>query len=411
MRPRRGGLSALISPLLAMCIGLAGCATASSEVTGHALVTRWSSTTGDPITALANRYLAAMTPDQKIGQLLMVQFLSNDYSGDSVDLVRDVQPGALVMYAFQMPTAAITRDMLTQAQSDVQVPMLVSADNEGGDIDNLRAIYGSRPSATAIGNANDAHMAYDEGTKMANDMLPLGLNADLAPDVDVQTYAGPDQIDRTFGTTPEQVTKLAQAYLSGLQDHGVAGTLKHFPGLGDARVDAHVGLPVINRTQSDIQRIDLAPYQSIIGGAHPPDMVMSTDVLMPALDPDLPAEISPKIIQGVLRDQMHYDGVVLTDALYMKGVTDPLIAKGIPEESAQYEAAVLALKAGCDMLLVGVSTVAAKFLVQTIKDAITSGRLTQAQIDASVRRILVMKIRRGILPFSPEPPMGAPLSH
>ena len=174
-------------------------------------------------------------------------------------------------------------------------------------------------------------------------MAALGFNADFAPDVDVQQVAGPDQITRTFGTTPQQVTKMAGAWMTGMQNANVAVCLKHFPGLGDAKTDAHLDLPVIKESRAQIEAIDLAPYRNLIATGQV-QMIMATDLLMPALDPTLPAELSPKIITGVLRDELGYDGVVVTDALYMQGVL---------ERFSMAQAAALAIEAGDDLLVGG----------------------------------------------------------
>jgi len=233
-------------------------------------------------------------------------------------------------------------------------------------------------------------------------MASLGLNMDLAPDVDVQLVDGPDQSSRTFGTTPQQVTKMASAFLDGLQSTGVVGAVKHFPGLGAATTDAHLSLPVINRSRSQIEQVELAPYRDLINSGDPPAMVMSTDLLMPAIDPTLPAEISPPTITGLLRDELHYDGVVVTDALYMDGIS---------KNFNQYQAGVMALKAGCDMLLGPSDVYSAQAMVDAIKGAIQNGTLTEARINQSVHRILLLKAEHGMLTFPHQTPPVTPTPH
>jgi beta-N-acetylhexosaminidase len=335
-----------------------------------------------------------MTLDQKLGQLMMLQFTTVGYVGDSVTMMRQIQPGALILYKYELPDAATVKQMTALAQHDAHIPLLISADQEGGFIDQFVQIYGKRPTATEIGAKGDTQYAYQQGAQNAKDMQALGFNLDLAPDVDVQTVDGPDQRTRTFGATPDQVAKMAGAWLQGLQDAGVAGTLKHFPGLGAAQTDAHLDLPVINETRAQIESIDLAPYRGLLAQGKIPGMIMSTDLLMPALAPDTPAELSPRIITDVLRNELHYDGVVLTDALYMHGIS---------AKYSQTQAGVQALVAGCDMLLGPASVGSAAAMIQAIKQAITSGTLTQARIDQSVRRILLLKIRFGLIPLGVGP--------
>jgi beta-N-acetylhexosaminidase len=392
-----------------MAVWMVGCGsaqpngTSSSTSTTHALV--WARLSHEAATTMALRYMQGMTLNQRIGQMIMEQFLSSTYDDAAKQIMAQIQPGALVLYRYQMTSIPAAQAMISGAQHDSPVPMLVSADNEGGFIDNLSNMFPPRPSATEIGYTNNPQYAYDQAKQYAHDMLEVGINTDLAPDVDVQTVDGPDQSTRTFGTTPQQVIRLAGAEVQGFQKNGVIATLKHFPGLGDATVDAHRGLPIINESLSQIESIDLAPYRALIGGNDPPGMIMTTDLLMPAIDNYWPAELSYKTITGILRNQLHYDGVVLTDALYMKGLSEPTGAfPGVD----QFTAGVLAIKAGCDMLLDGYDIYSSTLMVQTIANAVQSGELTEARINDSVRRILTLKFERGLIPFSPASTPGAP---
>ncbi|HEX6122548.1 MAG TPA: glycoside hydrolase family 3 N-terminal domain-containing protein, partial [Ktedonobacterales bacterium] len=193
--------------------------------------------------------------------------------------------------------------------------------------------------------------------------------------------------------------------LDGMQDNGVIGTLKHFPGLGDALEDAHLSLPVINRTRGQIESVELAPYRAMIDSGKA-QMVMSTDLLMPAFDPVLPAELSPAIITGLLRGELGFDGVVMTDALYMAGIAN---------KWSMPQAGVMAIEAGCDMLLGpwNVSQMRAMFVA--IQNALKSGAISKARLDQSVRRILTLKMRMGLIPLpaggqsllSSVPPIGS----
>src|SRR5437899_3405502 len=200
-------------------------------------------------------------------------------------------------------------------------------------------------SATQIYQTGDPNVAIQQGQKAARDLLALGINENLAPDVDVNLVNGYDMVSRTFGNTPQSVISFASAYLKGLQGSGVIGCIKHFPGLGAAATDAHTGLPVVNRTKDQLYAVELAPFRAFIQAPdrlENPGMIMPTDVLMPAIDPKYPAELSHIFMTDILRKEFGYDGVVLTDALYMRGIT---------QTWSMPEAAVLALNAGNDMLL------------------------------------------------------------
>jgi beta-N-acetylhexosaminidase len=348
------------------------------------------------LTRLANRQIAQMSLDDELGQLFIADFIGADYPANDAGMVERYGAGGIILYSRSLLSADQARAMIAAAQAHARIPLLVSVDQEGGGVDRLRGIFPPRPSARTMATSGSVAYVHQQGVGTGNDMLSLGLNLDLAPDVDVQLVAGPDLGSRNFGTDPQTATTYAGAFLSGLQSTGAVGCLKHFPGLGAASIDAHLGLPVINRTRAQIESVELAPYRNLIATGQV-QCVMSTDLLMPALDPTLPAELSPTIIDGVLRGELGFDGVVMTDALYMDGI------------GARYsmpEAGVLAILAGCDMLEGPWTPDQMGAMAQALKDALTSGRLTKARIDQSVRRILILKMRMGLIPVPP--PSGDP---
>jgi len=356
---------------------------------GYPALIHWSRT--QPMTAaqLADWYISHMSLDEEIGQLFIVEYIGTTFDQNDLNMVQQLHAGGIILYAENLATKQQATDLIATSQAHATLPLLVTVDEEGGFVDRLQTLYGPRPSATDIGATGSTTYAYQQGAQVARDMTALGFNTDLAPDVDVQLVAGPDQLTRTFGYTPDAVTAMGSAYLNGLQDNGVTGTLKHFPGLGAANIDAHLGLPVIDRSYDQIESTELAPYRAMIASGQA-RMIMTTDLLMPALDPTNPAELSPAIINGVLRGQLGYDGVVMTDALYMQGIS---------KTYSMPEAGVRALIAGCDMLLGPEHDFDVQAMAQAIKDAINNGRLTKARIDQSVRRILLLKMKMGMIPI------------
>ena len=354
---------------------------------------------------VANKYLSHMTLNEELGQLLFAAFGGTDYNSSNAEMVERQGIGGMILYAANMTKKSQTTNLIATAQAHAQIPMLVMTDEEGGYVDRLQQLYGPRPTASQIGATNNKTYAKGEGKKTGQDMAALGFNADFAPDVDVQQVAGPDQITRTFGTTPQQVSTMAGAWMTGMQSAGVAVCLKHFPGLGDAKTDAHLDLPVIKESRAQIEANDLAPYRSLIATGQV-QMIMTTDLLMPALDPKLPAEISPTIVTGILRQELGYSGVVVTDALYMAGIAD---------KWSEPQAGVLAIEAGDDMLVGAFSPYMVGLTISALKAAISSGQITRARIDESVRRILTLKMRMGLLPIPqgvvPVPPLGSMTAH
>ena len=342
--------------------------------------------------ALASRYVSHMSLDDEIGQLMMVEYSSTTYSSDLDYMINTLHVGGVIMYALQMTSLNQTKGDIAHMQQRANIPLLISTDQEGGLVDRLHQIYGPSMSATDIENTGNPSLAGQQGLKTSQELKTLGINVNLAPDVDVNQVNGYDMVTRTFGNTPDQVIKYAGAYLQTMQGNGTIACIKHFPGLGGATTDAHSALPVVNSSQQDIYNIDLAPFKTFIQSPNAllnPGMIMSADVMMPTIDAKYPAELSRAFITDILRNQFHYDGVVLTDALYMQGI------------SATWNlntAAILALQAGDDMLLGANGTQQASAMISAIKQAVQDGQLTKARIDESVTRIIALKMQYHLIP-------------
>ena len=359
-------------------------------------LTPTATSTPDPLQAAKTRVLqimAKMSLEQKLGQLIVVEYIGNNYQANLQYMVKQQFVGGVLYqtvngnFAAPTDTVAGMAAFSRQAQQDALVPLLLGTDQEGGEVNRLQPFHGPLPSAQTMAATGNPQYAFNQGKQAAQWLTELGMNANLAPVVDVHTVNPPILQTRMFGNNPQAVETYAGAFLDGLQQNGVAGCLKHFPGLGAVTSDPHFGLPTINRSMSDLESIDLAPYREMIAKNHPA-MIMDTDVVMTAIDPTLPAELSPKAINGVLRGDLGYNGVVITDGLYMHGIT---------EHWSLSQSSVLAIAAGND-LIEGPYTVSQVASVLTaLNQALQSGQLTEARIDQSVERILLMKIEAGII--------------
>ena len=345
---------------------------------------------------LANLYVSRMSLDEELGQLIMVEYGDTTYSDDLNTMINTLHAGGVIMYEFQMLTAAQTRSDIDQMQKNATFPLLISTDEEGGIVHRLINIYPPRPSALSIYDSGSLNYAAQQGHLVAHDLKALGINVNLAPDVDVALIPdAPDQVTRTYGFTTDSVIKYAGAYMKAMQGDGVLATIKHYPGLGDANIDAHVGLPVVNRTKAQIYATELAPFKYFIQSPNKlenPGLIMPTDVLMPAIDPTYPAELSHIFMTDILRKQLGYDGVVLTDALYMKGVE----INGQQIDMGQ--AAVMALNAGDDMLLGATGTSQMLDMLNAIKAALQNGTLSKARVDEAATRIIALKMQSHLMP-------------
>jgi beta-N-acetylhexosaminidase len=345
---------------------------------------------------LASLYVAHMSLDEKLGQMIMTESEQNNYSNDLDYMITQLHVGGMIMYESHLQTTSQARATTSQAQQRAKIPLLISVDEEGGlYVNRLEHIYGARPGPTEISQTGSLDFDRQQGVKMAHDLLSLGLNTDLAPDVDVTIVPGYDTADRTFGTTADAVIKYAGPYTEAMQSHGLIACIKHYPGgLGATPYDAHDILPTDNRSRDQIYATELAPYNALINSPDPlmrPGMIMSTDVLMPAIDPVMPAELSHIFMTDILRTQFGYDGVVVTDALYMGGISD---------RWSEPQAAVLAIQAGNDMILSPMGSARTGAVIEALRQALQDGRLPMARVNEAVTRIIALKMQYHLVPVT-----------
>ena len=345
---------------------------------------------------LASLYVSHMSLDEELGQLIMVEYNDTYYSSDLDTMVNKLHAGGVIMYEFQMQTATQTTHDIAQMQLHTKIPLLISTDEEGGIVHRLINIYPPRPSALSVYQSGNPNYAAQQGHLVAHDLKAIGINENLAPDVDVALIPdAPDQVTRTYGFTTDSVMQYAGPYMEAMQGDGIIACIKHFPGLGDASTDAHFGLPVVNRTRDQLYSVELAPFKHFIQSQNKldnPGMIMPTDVLMPAIDPKMPAELSHIFMTDILRHEFGYDGVVLTDALYMQGIS---------QTWSMPQAAVLALNAGDDMLLGPTGTDQMVAMLDGLKAALQNGTLSKARVDEAATRIITLKMQYHLMPAVP----------
>jgi beta-N-acetylhexosaminidase len=348
----------------------------------------------------ADWYLARMSLNDQLGQMLLNESDGTVYSPDMAIMVERQHIGGLIIFGDNYGTFDQTRQLFAQVQAHAPIPLFIATDQEGGGITRISQYYGSFPSPRELGDSGDLQSAYDWGKQTAEDLQQLGINTNFAPVVDVSVNGGePWSASRTYSEDPQVVAKFAAASIAGQHSVGEITALKHFPGLGSVTADPHLTLPVVNRTWDQLQQTELYPYRALI--PQMPDMIMSTDILVQAVDPVYPAELSPKWINGVLRTQMGYDGVVITDALWMKGISDTW---GLGQ------AAVLAVLAGSDILIAAYSSYSSQSVLDALNAAIASGQISRARIAQSVERILMLKIKYHMLPIPPSVLATQPLT-
>jgi beta-N-acetylhexosaminidase len=387
-----------------------------------AVVTLAAAADKKPLDPAAARWvdqtLKRLTLDEKIGQLLVTSLNATFTSVESDayarlrHLVRDVKVGGVHVFGGSEPMPAlllnptygpgggasrkgdpyVTAALLNRLQRDADVPLLTTADFEGGVgymLDGATRL----PRAMAIGATRDTELSYRAGRLSAEEGRALGVAVDFYPIVDVNNNARNPIINiRSFGEDVKLVSDMARAYIRGVEDGGMIPTAKHFPGHGDTATDTHLGLAVIEHPRSHLEQVELPPFRAAIDAGV--GAVMSSHIALPALDAGTvpgaaqllptPATLSRPILTGLLRDEMKFDGLIYTDSMSMFA-----ISQNVPADRA----AALAVIAGADQVLHSPDDDAA---FRGIKAAVGAGEIQEAQITRSVERILSAKARMGL---------------
>jgi beta-N-acetylhexosaminidase len=340
---------------------------------------------GDP--GWVARTMKRMTLEEKIGQLITPRFSQAFLGADSdalkeyESLVRDPGIGGVILSAGEPYETAI---LLNRLQRLAKVPLLISADLESG---TGTKIGGATlfPPLMSLGAAGSERLAYEMGRVTALEARAVGVHQDYAPVVDVNVNPDNPIINtRSIGEDPEYVGRMAVAFVRGAQENGMIATAKHFPGHGDTALDSHLLLPTITADRARLDKVELLPFRMVIDAGI--QGIMTAHLAVPALDPtpNLPATLSPAITAGLLRKDLGFKGLVVTDALDMGGVTNAYT----PEDSS-----LRALMAGADVILMPPTPVK---VIAYLADAVRSGRVPMSRVDGSVKRILEAKARLGL---------------
>ncbi len=340
--------------------------------------------------------LSKMTLDEKVGQVIFATYHGSFTATDApayADMMRDVEKlhvGGFINITQSSPLGIVksqaypTAVLTNQLQAKSKLPLLVGADFERGTA--MRLDEGtSFPTAMALAAAGNTKDAYTMGKITALEARAVGIHWIYAPDSDVNNNPNNPIINtRSFGEDPQKVAEYVTQFVHGVQDNGGLATAKHFPGHGDTAADSHIDLPVIHADRERLEKLELVPFRAAIAAGA--DSVMTGHLSIPSLEPDsnTPATLSSNILTGLLRKELGYQGLVVTDAMDMGGIT---------VRYAPGEAAVRAFVAGADALLMPPVPDAA---FEALRDAVKSGRISHERLDASVRRLLQAKARLGL---------------
>ncbi|MBR4672611.1 MAG: beta-N-acetylhexosaminidase [Bacilli bacterium] len=327
--------------------------------------------------------LNKMTLDEKIGQMMIVFYHSTSMDNTLKKSLEEVQPGGFILFADNITNYENTLKFIKDVKSTAKIPMFMSIDEEGGNVQRLYYLKEDDityiPYMQEVGNKNDLELTKNVGKVLAEELRVFGINMDFAPVIDV--YSNPNNTvigKRAFGSDKELVAKHGMALANGLEENGVIPVYKHFPGHGNTAVDSHFALPVVDKTKEELLDLDLYPFKEVIkNGAK---IIMIGHLAVPSITGDnTPASLSKKLITNFLKEELGYNGLVITDALNMGALTNYYSSD---------EICAKAVEAGVDILLM---PTASRKCLASVKSAIAKGDIDEERIDESVRKILKLK--------------------
>lgn len=334
--------------------------------------------------------LSELSLEEKVGQLVIVGMEGTSVDSYTQKLINNYHVGGFIFFKDNIASTTQAVNLfnhLKKENANNPVPLWMSIDEEGGRVSRMPESFLRLPASGVVGKKNDSALTYNMGSQIGQRLSGFGLNMAFAPVLDVNSNPNNPVIgDRSFGSNAAQVARLGTAAMKGIQEAGVVAAVKHFPGHGDTVVDSHVGLPVVNVDMNRLNNLEFVPFKEAINqGA---DVVMVAHLLMSKIDPKTPASYSKPIITGLLREQLGYKGVVITDDMTMGAVDNGKIELG--------ELAVRSVLAGSNIVLVGHEYDKEETVIKALLKAVKSKRITEKLLDERVLPILRLKVKYSI---------------
>jgi len=322
--------------------------------------------------------MSNMTLEEKIGQMIVINYNISELNEELRSILEDVKPGGFILMQNNYSTFDATRKFISDIKSYSDLPFIMSTDQEGGSVQRLQLLTDVNPVyvpfMNKLGIMNDEGVSYEVGKVIAEEVRTLGINLVFAPVLDV--FSNPENTvigNRSFGSDTDIVSRMALSVSKGLEDNGVISTFKHFPGHGDTSVDSHISLPIVNKSYEELLNLELIPFKNAINSGA--KMIMTAHIALPNITGDnTPSTMSKKIITEILREDLGYGGIIISDALNMKALTN---------NYSDEEIYIKTVDAGVDILLMPKNP---RLAVETIKNNISEDRINE-----SVRRILKFK--------------------
>lgn len=328
-----------------------------------------------------DKIVASMSKTEKIGQMVMIGIQGTKVDDDSLYMLNQYHMGGVILFDRNMESPEQVKQLTSdlQAQSNEKVPLFIGIDEEGGDVVRMAEKLTPPPSQKEIGATGDIEQAKTWAIKTAKSLKDMGINVNFAPVADVGSND-----KRSYSTDANTVIDFVRAATKGYQQENIIYSLKHFPGIGKGRVDSHVDSSSIDVTKEILMAEDIIPFKTIIDENGPNDyFILVSHLKYPALDEEYPASLSSKIMTDLLRNELGYKGIIITDDMEMGAVANHNDFRSI---------GVNAVKAGADIVLVCHEYEHQQEVYLGLLDAVNSGEISQERIDESVKRIIKVKL-------------------
>jgi len=354
------------------------------------------------IEAELRQRMEGMDLRRKIGQLFCCGFEGTEPSDNIKQLIEEYHVGGIIYFARNVASVDqvtnLSYGLQRIAEESGNLPLWISIDQEGGMVARITEGVALMPGNMAVAAAGRPESAYEAAFITGQELLAMGINLNLAPVLDVNNNALNPVIGvRSYSESPEMVAEYGVQAVRGFQAAGVTATAKHFPGHGDTDTDSHLDLPTIRHDRERIERVELVPFRCAIEAGL--DAIMSSHIYFPALEPrKLPTTLSYSLLTGLLRGELGFEGVIMTDCMEMKAIKD---------HYGTVDAVVMAVEAGADLLLISHTFDLQTRAIDALYQAVQEGRISIDRIDASVRRVLAYKAKRGILNADTPDPAAA----
>ena len=324
-----------------------------------------------------------MTLEEKVGQLLIVGFEGIELNDITREYIEELGVGGLIFFTRNIESKEQVTTLVQDINDISDIPLFLAIDEEGGKVSRLPREFIKLPDAIDIGNTEDYDLAFEYGKLLANRVKSLGLNLNFAPVMDIHSNPSNPVIGkRAFGTRPEIVSEMGIQLANGIRSVNIIPSIKHFPGHGDTSTDSHMELPIIDKTIDELREFELIPFKKAI--KEDIEMIMSAHILIPSIDEEYPATLSKKLLADILREEMGYEGVIISDDMTMSAIIDNYSLE---------EASIDFLQAGGDIILICHGVENPSLVFDKIMENIESKELTVEEIDEKVYRILELKNR------------------